>query len=57
MARITSPLEQTLKNISCKGPSNRPVTFAQAQAIIQLQYGILATDHTCVSPNIYGCIY
>lgn len=35
MDRITSLLEQTLKNIFGKGLSNRLVTFAKTQAIIQ----------------------
>jgi hypothetical protein len=34
MVRIASLLEQTLRNTSGEGPSNRPVTFAQTQAII-----------------------
>jgi hypothetical protein len=34
MARITSLLEQTLKNIFCEGSSNRLVPFAQTQATI-----------------------
>jgi hypothetical protein len=35
MACITSILEKTLKNISGKGPSDWPATFAQIQATIQ----------------------
>jgi hypothetical protein len=34
MARITSLLEQTLKNIFGEGSSNRLMPFAQTQAII-----------------------
>jgi hypothetical protein len=35
MARLTSLLEQTLRNTSGEGPSNRPVTFNQIPAIPQ----------------------
>jgi hypothetical protein len=35
MARLTSLLEQTLRNASGEGPSNRPVIFVQPPATAQ----------------------
>ena len=37
MAHLTSLLEQTLRNASSEGPSNRPVTFNQTLIIAQLE--------------------
>jgi hypothetical protein len=35
VARLTSLLEQTLRNTSGEGPSNRPITFNPAPTIVQ----------------------
>jgi hypothetical protein len=35
MARLTSLLEQTLRNTSSEGPSNWPLTFNQAPTTVQ----------------------
>jgi hypothetical protein len=37
VARLTSLLEQTLRNTSGKGPSNRPAIFVQLSATAQLE--------------------
>ena len=37
VAHLTSLLEQTLRNTSGEGPSNRPVTFNQAPTTVQLE--------------------